>query len=93
MQLHAGRRSAQQTCSGGAQACVLYTMRSRATVSTWPGEKQGSAFSPAISTPAADAASLTCQHTAPRLKQSSCYHMIPQARDRAHEMTVLPPVR
>ena len=68
MQLHAGRRSAQQTCSGGAQACVLYTMRSRATVSTWPGEKQGSAFSPAISTPAADAASLTCRHTAPRLQ-------------------------
>ncbi len=51
------------TCSGGAQACVLYTMRSSATESTCPGEKQGSAFSPAISTPAAAAASLTCRHS------------------------------
>ena len=84
MQLYAGRQSAQHTCSGGAQACVLYTMRSKATVSTWPGEKQGSAFSPAMSTPAAAAASLTCQHTGLRLQQRVPCQIKQQERSQAH---------
>lgn len=49
-----------RTCRGGAQAWVLYTMRSSATASTWPGEKHGSAFSPPSFTFAAAAASRTC---------------------------------
>lgn len=65
---HAGAQG--RTCSGGAQACVLYTMRSSATASTWPGEKQGSAFSPPSDTPAAAAASRTCANA--KYNQHAC---------------------
>ena len=49
-----------RTCRGGAQARVLYTMRSSAAASACAGEKHGSAFSPPSRTPAAAADSRTC---------------------------------
>lgn len=49
----------ENTCEGGDHGLLLYTILSRAYWSTPPGTKQGRAFSPPSSTPAAAARSRT----------------------------------